>query len=157
MLEIERKFLVKPEWWYEPHNEVREIQQGYLNTDPERTVRIRLDDLYGYMTVKGKGSESGMSRFEWEMVIHHSEARSLLGLCTDVIEKTRYSILYGDHTWEVDVFHGLNDGLVLAEIELRSENEAFIIPDWIGEEVTGDARYYNACLAKHPYSTWRKK
>lgn len=156
MMEIERKFLVKGDFRKEAYA-FSEIGQGYLNSSPDRTVRVRLRDGKGYLTVKGAGSASGMSRFEWEKEIEVEEARALLSLAEPgVIEKTRYLIAAADgiHTWEVDVFHGANEGLIMAEIELNSEDETFSRPDWLGDEVTGDQRYYNSCLSRRPYREW---
>lgn len=131
------------------------IVQGYLNSDPERTVRVRLRGDEGFLTVKGLGSESGMSRFEWEKPISREDALTLLPLCEKgVIDKTRHLVRVGAHTFEVDVFHGENEGLVLAEVELGSEDESFEKPSWLGKEVTGDERYYNSYLSSHPYCQW---
>ena len=131
------------------------IVQGYLNSDPERTVRVRLRGDEGFLTVKGLGSESGMSRFEWEKPISREDALTLLPLCEKgVIDKTRHLVRVGAHTYEVDVFHGENEGLVLAEVELGSEDESFEKPSWLGKEVTGDERYYNSYLSSHPYCQW---
>lgn len=155
-MEIERKFLVKGDFLQEAYAS-SEIAQGYLNRDPERTVRVRIRDDKGFITVKGEGSESGMSRFEWEKEIDLEEARGLLSLAEPgAISKTRYLIAAADgvHTWEVDVFHGANEGLIMAEIELSSEDETFSRPDWLGDEVTGDQRYYNSFLSKRPYKEW---
>ena len=153
--EIERKFLVKGDFKGEAYKSIH-IIQGYLCSDPERTVRIRVNGESGYITIKGKGSETGVSRYEWEKEIPLDEAHDLLELCEPgVIDKTRYLVPNGLLTFEVDVFHGENEGLVMAEIELPSENTSFGRPDWLGEEVTGDSRYYNAMLVKHPYTTWK--
>jgi CYTH domain-containing protein len=156
-VEIERKFLVKPEYLKEllaSASKVDTIAQGYLNDDPGRTVRVRLHNDNGVLTIKGIGSASGMSRFEWEKNIAGAEAKMLMPLCLPgLIEKLRHLIRVG-HTFEVDVFGGANAGLVLAEIELSSEDEEFERPVWLGEEVTGDKRYYNSYLAKHPFTTW---
>ena len=153
--EIERKFLVPGDFRGEAVEAVR-ISQGYLCSVPERTVRVRVKGDRGYITVKGKGSGSGASRFEWEKEIPAGDARELLGLCEPgVIDKTRYSVPAGTHRFEVDVFHGDNEGLVVAEVELGSEDEEFVRPDWLGKEVTGDSRYYNASLSKEPYRNWK--
>ena len=126
-----------------------------MNSDPERTVRIRIKGEEGFLTIKGKGNESGTTRLEWETEIAVEDAKKLLPLCEKgVIDKTRYEILSGKHTYEVDVFTGENDGLIVAEIELEFENEAFEKPHWLGQEVTGDERYYNAYLSKKPYKSW---
>ena len=155
MLEIERKFLVSStDFISESKNQYR-IVQGYLNSNPERTVRIRIKGDKGYLTIKGKGNESGISRFEWEKEISTTEAESLLLLCEKgVIDKTRYEIPLGKHTYEVDVFFGENEGLIVAEIELQSEIESFEKPNWLGEEVTSEEKYYNAYLSQHPFKSW---
>jgi CYTH domain-containing protein len=127
--------------------------QGYICSDPDRTVRVRVRGDKGFLTIKGQSSEDGLSRFEWEKEIPVSEALELMNLCVSgVIDKTRYLVPYGGHTYEVDVFHGANEGLVLAEIELADEQEMFEKPSWLGEEVTGDVRYYNSMLSLHPFS-----
>lgn len=155
MIEIERKFLVKNNSFIDLAVAKNRIVQGYLNSNPERTVRIRIKGDKGYLTIKGKGNESGMSRLEWETEIALAEAEKLLPLCeTGTIDKIRYEVPSGKHCYEIDIFSGENQGLVLAEIELTDENETFEIPAWLGEEVTGDERYYNAYLSHHPYSKW---
>ena len=152
--EIERKFLVGGEFKQFAVAQSR-IIQGYLSTVPERTVRVRVKGEQGFITIKGIGSESGASRYEWEKEISISEVEELLKLCEQgVIDKTRYLVNAGEHTFEVDEFHGDNQGLVVAEVELGSEAEAFEKPPWLGPEVTGDARYYNAMLMKNPYKSW---
>lgn len=154
--EIERKFLVDGDFRSEAFKAVR-ITQGYLSSVPERTVRVRVKDNKGYITVKGVGDESGVSRFEWEKEIPVDDARELLRICEPgVIDKTRYLVKVGIHTFEVDEFYGDNEGLTVAEVELSDPNEAFGKPSWLGEEVTGDKRYYNSFLSRHPYRTWRK-
>ncbi len=153
--EIERKFLVKTNAYREDAYKKEEIIQGFLSSVPERTVRIRKVDDLGWITVKGLGNASGTTRFEWEKEIPGSEAKSLLDLCeSGRIEKTRYYIRIGAHTFEVDEFKGQNQGLVIAEIELEDETEAFERPTWLGEEVTGQIKYYNASLSKLPFSEW---
>ena len=152
--EIERKFLVSGDFKSEVTKATR-ITQGYLSSVPERTVRVRIKGDKGYMTVKGIGSDSGASRFEWEKEIPVEDVRELLKICEPgVIDKTRYLVPAGKHTFEVDEFYGDNEGLVVAEVELSSEDEEFVRPEWLGEEVTGDARYYNSMLMKKPYKTW---
>lgn len=152
--EIERKFLVSGDFKSEAVKATR-ITQGYLSSVPERTVRVRIKGDKGYMTVKGIGSDSGASRFEWEKEIPVEDVRELLKICEPgVIDKTRYLVPAGKHTFEVDEFYGDNEGLVVAEVELGSEDEEFVRPDWLGEEVTGDPRYYNSMLMKKPYKTW---
>ncbi len=155
MIEIERKFLVtSSDFINESHNKF-EIAQGYLSSHPERSVRIRIKVDKGYLTIKGKGNESGMSRYEWEKEIAIDEAKKLLQLCEKGgIEKTRYLIKKGEHTFEVDIFHGENDGLIIAEIELTDEKENFEKPSWLGEEVTNKDQYYNAYLYRKPFTTW---
>ncbi|MGC8864124.1 MAG: CYTH domain-containing protein [Bacteroidales bacterium] len=152
--EIERKFLVKGDFRpYVVHS--TRIVQGYLSSVPERTVRIRIKGNKGYITVKGIGSQSGASRFEWEKEISVEEADALLKICEPgVIDKVRHVIKNGDLAFEVDEFHGENEGLILAEIEIPSEDTPFAKPDWLGEEVTGDPRYYNSMLMKNPYTRW---
>ncbi len=153
-LEIEKKFLVTGDFMKESAKATR-ITQGYLSSVPERTVRVRIKGDKGYITIKGIGSASGASRFEWEKEIPVAEVEQLLAICEPgVIDKTRHLVSSGKHTFEVDVFHGDNDGLVLAEVELSSEDEAFVKPAWLGQEVTGDARYYNSMLMKSPYKSW---
>jgi len=153
--EIERKFLVQGD--FKPHacRHLR-ITQGYLSSVPERTVRIRLVGEQGFLTIKGKTNATGVSRFEWEKAISAEEARTLLTLCEPgIIDKTRYWVEVGKHCYEVDEFHGENQGLRVAELELEREDEPFCRPDWLGAEVTGDARYYNAMLSRKPYTKWR--
>jgi len=157
MTEIERKFLLaSQDFKNEASSKVR-IVQGYLNSDPERTVRVRIKGEKAFLTIKGKSNESGLSRFEWEKEIPVNEAEALLKLCEPgVIEKIRYKIRAGKHIFEVDEFFGENEGLFLAEVELDSEDEKFRRPDWIGAEVTGSKEYYNSYLSKNPYKTWKK-
>ena len=150
--EIERKFLVSGEFRQDSPESYR-IMQGYICSDPDRTVRVRVRGDKGFLTIKGRGSEDGLSRYEWEKEIPVTEAVELMALCgSGVIDKTRYLVPFGKHTYEVDVFHGANEGLVLAEIELSDEQEAFEKPSWLGGEVTGDVRYYNSMLSLHPFS-----
>ncbi len=157
MIEIERKFLVTSDSYKTMAFAHHEIAQGYLNSTPERTVRVRIKGNKGYLTIKGKGNESGMSRFEWEKEIELSEAKSLLELCEiGVISKTRYEIKIGNHIFEVDEFYGENEGLIIAEIELQSEIDSFEKPTWLGAEVTNDERYYNSFLSKNPFKNWRE-
>ncbi len=155
--EIERKFLVKSEAFKRQATKATRIVQGYLSSVPERTVRVRIKGEKGYLTIKGIGNESGASRFEWETEISKEDAEKLLKICEPgVIDKTRYLVPVGNHTFEVDEFYGENEGLILAEVELQSEDEEFQKPDWLGEEVTGDVRYYNAMLMKNPYRNWKE-
>lgn len=156
MNEIERKFLVTSTEFLSESIRSNRIVQGYLNSNPERTVRIRIKGTEGFITIKGKGNESGTTRFEWEKEIEVTEAEQLLLLCEDgVIDKVRYEIPFGKHLYEVDVFEGDNKGLIIAEIELENENESFEKPNWLGEEVTGDDRYYNASLSVSSYKNWQ--
>src|SRR5690606_5364791 len=155
MTETERKFLVSDNRFIDLATQKSTIAQGYLNTHPERTVRVRIKGGEAFLTIKGKSNQSGLSRFEWEKPIELDEARILLGLCEPgVIEKTRYLVPAGYHKFEVDVFEGENLGLVIAEIELSSEDETHDVPDWLGPEVTGQAKYYNANLIKNPFLSW---
>jgi CYTH domain-containing protein len=157
VIEIERKFLVTSEIFKKAATSEQLIKQGFLNTDKERTVRVRLYGNKGFLTVKGKSNESGASRFEWEIEILSSEANALLNICEEgTIVKTRYVIPVGKHLFEVDEFHGDNQGLILAEVELNSEEEHFEKPDWLGKEVTGEINYYNSQLSKNPFKTWKK-
>ena len=157
MLEIERKFLVKTKAFKSEAFSQSEIKQGYLNSSPERAVRIRIKKKIGYLTIKGKSDESGTTRFEWEKEIDKEEAEALLKLCEPgVISKIRYEVEAGEHVYEVDEFFDENDGLVLAEIELNTSDEKFIRPKWLGEEVTGDVRYYNSQLSKNPFTLWKE-
>jgi adenylate cyclase len=152
--EIERKFLVSGEFKSMAVKETR-ITQGYLSSVPERTVRVRIKGEKGFITIKGIGSASGASRYEWEKEIPVSEIEELLKICEPgVIDKTRFLVKAGPHTYEVDEFYGENEGLVVAEIELSSEEEAFEKPEWLGEEVTGDVKYYNSMLMKNPFKKW---
>ena len=152
--EIERKFLVSGEFKSQAFNQSR-ISQGYISSVRGRTVRVRIRDDKGYLTIKGVSNVSGTSRYEWEKEIPLSEAEELMKLCEPgMIDKTRYLVRSGDHIFEVDEFYGENEGLIVAEVELASEDESFIKPDFIGLEVTGDIRYYNSQLMKKPYKTW---
>lgn len=156
-LEIERKFLVKGEFRKYAFSSSH-ITQGYICAQSGRTVRVRIRGEKGYLTIKGPGGENGMSRFEWEKEISPEDARDLMKLAqTGFIDKTRYLIRNSDgrHIWEVDEFYGDNEGLIMAEIELEDENEPFDKPEWLGEEVTGDRRYYNSYLTMDPYKNWR--
>lgn len=156
MIEIERKFLVKDQSY---ENEVvtsRAIKQGFLSTDPNRTVRIRVEETRGFITVKGISTDGGVSRFEWENPLSKAAAEALFKLCLPgKIEKTRHVVLLGSHRFEVDVFGGDNQGLIVAEVELSDLNQAFEKPAWLGVEVTGEKKYYNASLSQHPYKDWK--
>jgi adenylate cyclase len=152
--EIERKFLVKEGYKQFAFTYTR-ITQGYLSSVAERIVRVRINGERGYITIKGVSNLSGMSRYEWEKEIPVDEARELLALCEPgIIDKTRYLVQVGKFTFEVDEFYGENEGLVVAEVELSSEEEMFDKPKWLGEEVTGDKRYYNSKLVKNPFTRW---
>ncbi len=150
-VEIERKFKVKDT--FRPTDAGMSITQGYLLREPKRTVRIRIAGIQGFLTIKGE--THGAARLEYEYEIPAEEARELLALCPPpLVEKTRYVEVFAGKRWEVDVFHGENGGLVIAEIELESEDEAFALPAWVGVEVTGETRYYNAALIAYPYRLW---
>jgi len=155
--EIERKFLVKGDFKKEVF-QATEIKQGYLCGNADVSVRVRVRSNKGYLTIKGKRNASGLSRFEWEKEITTEEAYALLGLVEGgYIEKTRYLVKNtdGKHTWEVDVFHGDNEGLIVAEIELATENDTFDKPEWLGMEVSNDRRFCNSYLLKNPYKSWK--
>jgi adenylate cyclase len=155
MIEIERKFLVTSEAFKKEAFAQNRIAQGYLSSVPERTVRVRIKGDKGFLTIKGASNESGLSRFEWEKEIPVDEAVALLKLCEKgVIDKTRFEVKIGNHIFEVDEFHGKNEGLIIAEVELKSETEAFEKPSWLGKEVTHDNRYYNSYLSKNPFTNW---
>ena len=153
-MEIEHKYLVRKDLWYAIQKPVgTDIRQGYLLTDPGKTVRVRIAGTQAYLTIKGPSTNA--SRAEYEYPIPLSEANELMQLCLQpVIEKVRYKIEHAGKIWEVDEFFGENDGLVIAEIELLSPDEKYEIPAWVGEDVTEDPRYYNAYLAEHAFKTW---
>ena len=152
-IEIERKFLVKTSDFKNNAERCIHVVQGYLLKSPDCTIRVRLWDNQGFITVKSKSSDDGLSRHEWENEIPLEKAKSLLELCDGGrIDKIRYIVPFKDHTFEVDVFAGDHEGLILAEVELQSTDEVVEYPDWIGEEVTGDIRYYNSYLCDH---AWR--
>ena len=148
MIEIERKFLVKAyDYRKEAHRKTK-IIQGYLTKDPKRTVRVRIREDQGFLTIKGMSSEDGLSRFEWEKEISLNEAQELITLCLPtVIEKTRYEVTYKGVLFEIDEFEGAHNGLVLVEVELNSTKDIFEIPKWVDKEVTGDKKYYNSYLS----------
>lgn len=153
--EIERKFLVRDDSYRRLSFASSHLVQGYLCADGGRTVRVRLRDGRGYLTIKSPSSDGGLSRGEWEYEIPGSEARELLALCLPgVIDKVRYLVRCGRHVFEVDEFAGANAGLVLAEVELASPDEAYETPSFLGAEVTGDPRYYNSSLRRCPYTGW---
>lgn len=152
--EIERKFLVIGDFKSQAF-EQSHIVQGYISSARGRTVRVRIRNGRGYLTIKGASNESGTSRYEWEKELSLHEAEELMKLCEPgVIDKTRYLVRSGEHIFEVDEFYGENEGLIVAEVELNAEDEAFVKPSFIGQEVTGDVRYYNSQLMKKPYTTW---
>ena len=154
-LEIERKFLVRNDDYKRQAFSSSRIQQGYICSGHGRTVRVRIRDDHGYLTIKGPSDVKGLSRYEFEKEITLDEAENLMKLCEPgSIDKTRWLVKSGNHTFEVDEFFGDNEGLVMAEVELHSEDEPYVKPDFVGEEVTGDRRYYNAHLTKHPFKTW---
>ncbi|MCA6364511.1 MAG: CYTH domain-containing protein [Bacteroidetes bacterium] len=155
-IEIERKFLLRSTRWQQhPDLSVTHIRQGYLVSDAGRTVRVRWRNGKGYLTVKGKPESGSIARMEYEYEIPGTEAEALLQLCKPpLIEKKRWLLPAGNHTWEIDIFEGENNGLCVAEIELVNEHETFEKPDWLGEEVTHDGRYSNAALSRVPYSQW---
>jgi CYTH domain-containing protein len=155
-LEIERKFLVKGEFKHLA-KKTEKIKQGYISDNPEKTVRVRLKADKAFLTIKGKGNKSGATRFEFEKEISLKDANELFNLCSEnIIEKTRYLIPNGKFTFEVDVFEGQNIGLIIAEIELQNEDDFFEKPNWLGEELTGDIRYYNSYLSRNPFTQWGK-
>jgi adenylate cyclase len=155
MTETERKFLVNSTLYREQATSKIRITQGFLNTDPARTVRVRIKGNDGFITVKGIPNETGTTRFEWEKKIPYEEAEALMALCDGpIIDKIRYEVPVGKHLFEIDEFEGDNKGLIMAEIELQTENEPFIKPDWLGLEVTGDKRYYNSQLSIKPFLKW---
>jgi adenylate cyclase len=155
MIEIERKFLLRSKAFKtEAFKQIR-ITQGFLNRDPQRTVRVRITENDALLTVKGISSNDGLSRFEWEKNITKTEANKLLELCEKgIIDKMRYYVNVGAHIYEIDEFYGDNQGLTIAEIELNSKDESFEKPLWLGQEITGDIKYYNSYLSKHPYKEW---
>ena len=151
--EIERKFLVKGSQYKDQAIKEIRIQQGYLSSHPERVVRIRITDNQAFITIKGKGE---ISRFEWEKEITFKEGEELIKLSEPgIIDKTRFLVPSESHMFEVDEFYGENEGLVIAEVELKSENETFVLPNWLGKEVTGIQKYYNAHLKKYPFKRWK--
>ena len=153
--EIERKFLVKGDW--KPFADSKtHIEQGYFATEPGRTVRVRIRDDKGYLTIKGPSRGNDIARYEFEREIPLEDAREMMGLCMPGrVDKDRYLIKSGKHVIEVDEFFGENEGLVLAEIELESEDEAYEKPDFLGKEVTGDYHYYNKYMLRRPYKLWK--
>jgi adenylate cyclase len=156
MIEIERKFLVNSNDFKTQAFTQNRIAQGYLSSVPGRTVRVRIKGNKGFLTIKGASNESGLSRFEWEKEIPFDEASALLQLCEEgIIDKTRFEVKMGNHVFEIDEFYGENQGLIMAEVELKSETEPFEKPNWLGKEVTNDKRYYNSYLSKKPFKNWK--
>ncbi|MDL2256079.1 CYTH domain-containing protein [Parabacteroides sp. OttesenSCG-928-K15] len=154
MLEIERKYLVEGDFLPDVVRS-EQFRQGYISSQSGRTVRIRIAGEKGYLTIKGASPDGGLSRYEYEQELSLQDAEDLFLLCEPgSIEKKRHWAIIDGHTWEIDVFQGANKGLVLAEIELHAPDESFTLPAWIGKEVTGDPRYYNAMLTKQPYKDW---
>jgi adenylate cyclase len=155
-IEIERKFIVNKELWRKIDKPAgNAFVQGYIHSDENKTIRIRTANKKGFITIKGKSRADGLSRAEFEYEIPESDALELLNSFTDkTIKKIRYNIPFEGFVWEVDVFEGNNSGLIMAEIELPSEGQTFIKPDWIDQEVTGDIRFYNSNLIDKPFSTW---
>lgn len=151
-IEIERKFLVRDRSVLARSGGIR-YRQGYLSRDPERTVRVRIAGAHAYLTIKGLANGTSRAEFEYEIPV--DDGASLLSLCgDDIVDKTRHRIDHAGTTWEIDVFHGANDGLVVAEVELERADQPVNLPDWVGDEVTSDPRYYNANLAARPYRSW---
>ena len=154
-MEIERKFLVRDNSFVDEAYKKCRIAQGYICSDAGRSVRVRIRDDEGFLTIKSATNERGWSRYEFEKPISLKEAEELMLLCMPgMIDKVRHYVKAGNHTWEVDIFNGENEGLIVAEIELESEDDIFELPLWVGQEVSGDVRYYNSMLAKHPFLKW---
>ena len=154
-IETERKFLVLSDAYKDQAESSSRIAQGYIGTVPGRTVRIRIRGDRGFITIKGNSTADGLSRYEWEKEIPVDEAQELMDLCEPgIIDKRRYLVPFKGHCFEVDEFYGENEGLTLAEVELGSSDEFFEKPDWLGAEVTGDPRYYNKYMSRHPFKTW---
>ena len=154
-VEIERKFLVKNNSFKQESFAEKSMKQGYLNSNKNRTVRIRITDDKAFITVKGNSNSTGVSRFEWEKEIDKLEAEELLLLCeTTIIEKNRFYVKSHQHVYEIDEFFGDNYGLIIAEVELKNEDEAYTKPLWLSEEVTGQKKYYNSKLSKNPFKDW---
>jgi len=157
--EIERKFLVVGEFKNQAYSHTH-IRQGYIASGNGRTVRVRIRDDKGFLTIKGPSGKAGLSRYEFEREIPLQDAQDLMQICEPgIIDKTRYLVKSPDgiHTWEVDEFYGDNEGLIMAEIELGAEDEAFLKPAFIGREVTGDRRFYNSHMRKNPFKLWRNE
>jgi adenylate cyclase len=152
--EIERKFLLANDGWRAEVARFESMRQGYLATDSRCSIRIRISDEHAYLNIKS--ATLGVARHEFEYPVPFTDAAELLTLFCHgrCVEKTRYYVPFGLHTWEIDVFEGTNTGLIVAEIELTAEDEPFEHPEWLGDEVSHDRRYYNSCLIDHPYSAW---
>ena len=156
-LEIERNFLVLDDSYKHEAFSSSHIRQGYICSERGRTVRIRIRDNEAFLTIKGPSLDGGLSRYEFEQSIPMDDAEKLMTLCDEgIIDKTRWLVKSGDHTFEVDEFHGDNDGLVMAEVELKNVQDTPKMPHFIGKEVTGDRRYYNSQLRRHPFRLWRE-
>lgn len=155
-LEIERKFLIKNDSWRSRADNGTIIKQGYLNSAIERTVRVRIYGTKGVLTIKGKNENLTRKEFEYEIPL--DEALSLIDLCENpVIEKTRYLLIDNGNIWEIDVFERENEGLIVAEIELKSEDQLFEIPEWLGKEVSTESKYFNSALISQPFCNWKKE
>lgn len=155
MIEIERKFLVKSDKYRSDAFKVQLLSQAYLNNNPDKSVRIRIVDNEGFITIKGPSNDGGLSRFEWEKKIPIDEAVELMKLCgNQLILKKRYFVKHNKIILEVDEFLNNNKGLVVAEVELKTTSQKIVLPDWIAEEVTGVNKYYNLSLISHPFSSW---
>lgn len=153
--EIERKFLVKGPF-KELASSSSHIMQGYISSMRGRTVRVRIRDDKGYLTIKGPSDQGGLVRYEFEKEISLQDAHDLMKICEPgIIDKTRYLVPFGGHVFEVDEFYGENEGLILAEVELKSPDEPFEKPDFLGREVTGDRRFYNSCMRTNPFCQWK--
>ena len=154
-VEIERKFLVTDSSYKDLSYAAHRIRQGYLCSDRGRTVRIRVRDEEAFITIKGPSADGGLSRYEFEQSIPMADALKLLTMCQPgLIDKTRWLVKSGRHTFEVDEFHGDNEGLVMAEVELNADDEEYVKPAFVGREVTGDRRYYNSHLSRFPFTSW---
>ncbi|MDR0431294.1 MAG: CYTH domain-containing protein [Tannerellaceae bacterium] len=155
-IETERKFTVTGDFLKDVTHSKR-ITQGYICADQGRTVRVRIAGNEAFLTIKGPSDEKFWSRYEFEQKIPLADGEELIKLCVSgMIDKIRHYVTVGNHTWEIDVFHGDNEGLIIAEIELESENETFETPAWVGREVTADRRYYNSMLSQMPYCKWKQ-
>jgi adenylate cyclase len=155
MIEIERKFLAANDNWRNSISRSYQIAQGYMCTDKRRSVRVRIRDEKAFLTIKGKSTDGGLSRYEWEKEIDYTDGIALLTLCEPgQIDKIRHEVIFAGKKFEIDEFKGENEGLILIEIELEDTEEDFEKPEWLGNEVTGDFRFYNSFLVKNPYKNW---